>query len=144
MLKLHCVRVPYGLVPATDEDRDKSLLMKPGEVYEVSVKIKRNYKFHCKYFALVNMAWEYLPESIRDHYVNIRNFRHDLEMCCGCCEKIWSITRQEFIERHRSISFDSMDEEEFSEFYERVKDVLFKIFLPDINEEEIISKLITF
>lgn len=144
MLKFHCVRVPYGLVPATDADRDKSLHMKRGEVYEVTVKVKRNYRFHCKYFALVNTAWEYLTDAVREHYVNVDNFRHDLEMCCGCCEKVWSISRQEFIEQHRSISFDSMDEAEFSEFYERAKDVLFRLFLTHVDKEEIIAAIITF
>lgn len=42
------------------------------------------------------------------------------------------------------IAFDKMDEAEFSELYERVKDVLFEVFLKNISIEEFEANLINF
>lgn len=133
-----------GLQPCSDDDHEKMQSLRQGAVYEVSVKLKRNYKFHCKYFALISLAWEYLPEKICSHYVNIDNFRHDVEMCAGCVERVFSYRDKDFIERHRSISFDKMDEAEFAQFYERVKDVLFATFLSNVGKDEFLSRLIDF
>lgn len=144
MLKLHCVRTPMGLQPCSDDDHDRMRSLRQGEVYEVAVKMQRNYKFHCKYFALITLAWEYLPERICSYYVNMTNFRHDVEMCAGCVERVYSYRLGEFVEQHRSISFDKMDEAEFGQFYERVKDVLFATFLKHVDESEFFTKLIDF
>jgi hypothetical protein len=67
-------------------------------------------------------------------YLNKHNFRKDLELCAGSYERVYSIERDEWIEQHKSISFDKMSEEEFSELYERVKDVLFKVHLKNLSE----------
>jgi len=42
------------------------------------------------------------------------------------------------------IAFDKMDEAEFSELYERVKDVLFEVFLKNISIEEFEANLMNF
>ena len=134
MLKLHCVNTPAGLVPCDDDSYNDKQKLRLGHIYEVQVKTKRNYQFHKKYFALINMAWEYLPEPLTMFYLNKHNFRKDLELCAGSYERVYSIERDEWIEQHKSISFDKMSEEEFSELYERVKDVLFKVHLKNLSE----------
>jgi hypothetical protein len=43
-----------------------------------------------------------------------------------------------------SIAFDKMDDAEFSNLYERVKDVLFAEFLTNISEKEFTNNLSSF
>lgn len=144
MLKLQCVNTPNGLVPCDDDSYDAKSKLKLGEVYQVEIKKHRNYQFHKKYFALINLAWEYLPEKLTLHYVTKHNFRKDLEMCAGCFERIYSVEREEFIEQHKSIAFDKMSAEEFEELYERVKDILFNVFLVDLDTDIFINQLNNF
>ena len=65
-------------------------------------------------------------------------------MAAGWCEPIYSIAQKEWIEVPKSIAFDKMDEDEFQNLYERVKDVLFKCFLKNISVEEFEKNLINF
>jgi hypothetical protein len=57
-----------GLVPINDVSYDEKKKLKIGQVYEVIIKLVRNYEFHKKYFALINCAWEYLPEHKQEFF----------------------------------------------------------------------------
>ena len=61
-MKLQLKNTMSGLVPINDASYDEKKKLKIGQVYEVTIKLVRNYDFHKKYFALINCAWEYLPE----------------------------------------------------------------------------------
>ena len=52
-----------GLVPINDASYDEKKKLKIGQVYEVTIKLVRNYDFHKKYFALINCAWEFMTEK---------------------------------------------------------------------------------
>lgn len=120
-----------------DEDADKKKKLKIGTIYECSIKEMRNYEFHKKYFALIRCAWEYQNERVVAHFKQNEDlFRKTVEVTAGHCDLIYSIKRKEWVEVPRSISFESMSESEFQDLYERVKDVLFSIFLKHITEKE--------
>lgn len=144
-MKLQVLNTPVGLKPLYDEDFDEKKKLKIGEVYEVTIKQPRNLPFHRKYFSLINLAWEYQNERVVEHFHhNIELFRKTVEMAAGWCEIIYSIQRKEWMETPKSIAFDKMDNAEFSELYERVKDVLYKVFLKNIPIEEFEKNLINF
>lgn len=144
-MKLQVLNTPVGLKPLYDEDFDEKKKLKIGEVYEVTIKQPRNLPFHRKYFSLINLAWEYQNERVVEHFHhNIELFRKTVEMAAGWCEIIYSIQRKEWIETPKSIAFDKMDNAEFTELYERVKDVLFKVFLKNMPIEEFEKNLINF
>jgi len=65
-------------------------------------------------------------------------------MSAGHCDTIYSIHRNEWIETPKSISFDKMDEIEFQDLYDRVKDVLFNVFLKKVSEDEFMKNLVNF
>ena len=144
-MKINLLNTMSGLKPLYDSDHDEKKKLKIGEVYEATIKRPRNLSFHKKYFALINLAWEYQNEKAVEHFhQNIELFRKTIEVAAGWCEPIYSIDRKEWVEVPKSISFDKMDADEFEQLYERVKDVLFKYFLKHISVEEFEKNLINF
>lgn len=127
---------------ADDEDYEKKKKLKRGVVYECVIKEYRNYKFHKLYFALINCAWEYLLETQRRFFKdNVECFREAVQVAAGHCETCYSVKRQDWIEIPKSIAFEAMTEDEFSSLYERVRDVIYQIFIPDINKKEFEEQL---
>lgn len=144
-MKINLLNTISGLKPLCDEDYEEKKKLKIGEVYEATIKRPRNLSFHRKYFALINCAWEYQGEKLTEHFRNnVELFRKTIEVAAGWCDKVYSIERREWIEVPKSIAFDKMDNSEFTELYERVKDVLFKYFLKGISVEEFEKNLIAF
>lgn len=135
----------HGLVPCTDEDYEKKRRLKPGRVYKTKVTLARNYEFHKKYFALINCAWEYQDERTAAFFRHSPEaFRKSVEIAAGHCEPVYNIARREWTEQARSVAFDQMDEAEFQDLYERVKDVLFSTFLRRVTPQEFMRNLSSF
>jgi hypothetical protein len=129
----------------TDDDYDLKKLLSIGKIYSATIKEERNYEFLKKYFALINIGWEYMNEKQVEFYNNSKEgFRKSVQIGAGACEKVWSIKRQEWVEDSISISFDKMDEIEFRELYNRVKDVIFSLIEGNVSEEEFIMNLADF
>lgn len=144
-MKLKLLNTISGLKPLYDPDYDEKKKLKIGEVYEATIKRPRNLHFHRKYFSLINLAWEYQLERSTEHFHNnVDVFRKTVELAAGWCEPVYSIERREWVEIPKSIAFDKMDNDEFTNLYERVKDVLFKYFLKHITVEEFEKNLINY
>ena len=110
--------------------------MKVGSFYTAEIKLVRNIEFHKLYFALINLAWEYLPESQTKGFKTKENFRKYVEIAAGCCDVIYHPKFKEWVEVPKSISFDKMDEAEFRDVYDGVKNVIFSIIGRFVSQEE--------
>lgn len=145
-MKIKVQNTIHGLIPLYDEDYDEKKKLKLGATYEVSVKLTRNLQFHRKYFKLLTLAWEFQNEVTTEQFFqnSFEKFRKTVEIAAGICDTIYSIERKEFIDIPKSISFDRMDDAEFRDVYNRVKDVLYKVFLRRISIEEFENQLIHF
>lgn len=143
-MEIMLLNTMQGLKPLYDEDFEEKKKLKIGEIYRAEIKRPRNLAFHRKYFALIKCAWEYANERTTEHFKCIDNFRKTVEIAAGHCEVCYSIERKEWIEIPKSIAFRSMTEDEFTELYERVKDVLYRYFLKHVSIEEFEENLINF
>ena len=118
---------------AYDSDHEKLKKIKAGEFVECEIKKKRNIKFHKKFFALLNMIYQN-----QEVYNNIEHLRNDLTISAG-----FYTTRSnldgEMIPQANSISFSSMDDFEFSEYYSKVLDVIVMHF--NFNKQDIIENV---
>jgi len=133
-MKLYARNTLSGLVPLWPSDYDQKRKLKIGEDYEVTIKRPRNIQFHRKFFALINVGHQNtkleMPVDEYRKYVTIKAGYYNSYVT----PKGAFITAQ-------SINFGSMDEDTFSELYDRVIDVIIK----DIGatqqqiEEEIIN-----
>jgi hypothetical protein len=141
-MKINLVVTELGLIPATDDDKTQLKTLKRGTIVDAKITEYRNYAFLRKYFALINCAWEYLSEEQqRFFYDNKDSFRKTVEVAAGHCEPVYNRTRNEWIDMPKSVAFDKLTESEFSQLYERVKDVLYNLFLTSVNREEFENQL---
>lgn len=132
------------LKPYTAEDADLIRSMREGEVYRAKVSMPRNVKFHRKYFSLLSLVYDNLPEhlplqSIDGKPIRVRSVEDllwHIKMQLGHYERRMTLGGRVTYEA-KSISFAAMDEAEFSEFYDRSLDVILRYFLPETNREEL-------
>lgn len=144
-MKLFVKNTASGLIPMYDADYEEKRKLKIGKVYSVEVKEARNYQFLKKYFALINCAWEYQNEKMRAFFHEDKDlFRKTLEVQAGWCEKVYNLGLRSWVEIPKSISFGAMKAEEFENLYERVKDVLWAVFLKGVTKEEFEENLMNF
>lgn len=146
-MKILLLNTDMGLVPYGDDAYDQKKKLQRNRVYQVDIKeVKpRNLEFLRKYHKLISVAWDYLNEQQQTFFHDNRElFRETVEIAAGNCERFYDIKRQTWLERKKSIAFDTMKEDEFSDVYERVKDVLMTYFLNTISEEEFTAQLMDF
>lgn len=144
-MKLTCLNSDFGLVPMDKESIDNRYALKPSGIYQVDVKEVRNPKLLRKYFALISVAYEYLPERMMQVYGVKESFRKSMQVAAGYFETIYDCNRNLYVRIPKSIAFDRMDESEFEELYERVKDVIWAILSRyNISQEEFESNLSNF
>ena len=126
-MKIRVINTSIGLKPLYDDDYDAKKALKLGEIYEVDIRIKRNLGLHRKAFSLLNTAWSLLPEKTQNGFRTIDAFRDSITVAAGFVDVFYDIGRRQYLERPKSWSFDSMDNAEFEELYERMKDVIWGI-----------------
>lgn len=129
------------LIPASSFDQDKLNTMGVGEVWEFVYKKPRSLAHHRKFFALVDLVHQNLPENLDSRYPSTEHLRAEITMKAGYFTS-WVTMKGETMYLPKSISFEAMDQGEFSEFYERCLDVVAKYYLPigrDMLESEVME-----
>jgi hypothetical protein len=118
-MKILVKKTPSGLKPLYESDFDNYAKIPLGEEFEIEYVKRRNIKFHRKAFALFKLAFENQQD-----YRNLDEMRKDLIIVAGYYDEHINLITGEVTKVHKSISFSSMDETEFSEIYEAVKNVI--------------------
>ena len=126
-----------SLKPAYDKDMQVFNKMPRGEIFEIEYTKKRNVKFHRKYFALINMAFQN-----QDEYELMDDMREQINISAGFKREVVNMVTGEIQVRAKSINFSTMDELEFSELYERTKDVICKWL--GVSNEQIDEEILQF
>ena len=128
-------KTKQGLTPLYNSGYDSYQKLKIGWEGEVTFKQVRNYEFHKKFMALINMAFEN-----QDKYNNFDHYRKRLTIKAGfyTAYEMDGWTHKEA----DSISFASMDEIEFEDLYSKMLDVIIKEL--GITGEEVAQNIIDF
>ena len=122
------------LKPAFDEDLDSFKKLPKEGYFEIKYTKRRNVKFHRKFFVLIKIAYE----NQSDYRIK-EDLRTDLIIASGHYdEKISKITGEVY-KKAKSISFINMDESEFNEIYNDVKEVVIKWL--GIDNEQLTEEL---
>lgn len=111
-----------GLIPMYDSDLENKKKLKIDQEYLVTVKMPRNIKFHRKMFALYNLVFQN-----QETYTFLDDLRRDITIEAGFYRERTDING-EVRKEAESISFASMDDDVFSELYNRSLDVIVKYF----------------
>ena len=107
---------------AHDSDYDKLKKLKVGKLLKCKVTQPRNVNHHRKFFSLLNLVYQN-----QEHYNNIDHLRKDLTIASGFYTKRESI-KGEVITEALSISFASMPQEDFDNYYSKMLDSVVEYF----------------
>ena len=139
-MKLLLLNTAQGLKPCYDEDYDEKRKLKIGVTYSAEIRQPRNLGFHRKFFSLVEVGYNNLPEDKIDPMPSKDVYRKMCIVRAGFYQ-IYKTDKGQFIEAE-SISFSSMPQERFEEVYSRVLDVI----LSDVGmiSEELENEIINY
>lgn len=129
-MKIHCQVTPLGLVPLDDADHEARQRLHNGDIVLCDIRKPRNPRFHRKFFALLRLTYDNLPDTIA-RALDIHN-PDDLLIHIKLALDHYDIHHISGtpIVRVRSIDFDSMDETNFHNFYARALDHIVHHLLP--------------
>ena len=139
------------LAPADSETADFIYHLKLGQIIHADFKRKRNSKFHRKYFALLNFAYDHLETGDHEYKgqaveKNFDQFREDLTILAGYFTMVYRIDGA-YRPKAKSISFAVMDDEAFEKLYNATINVILKKVLVNYTREqldEVVSQLMSF
>jgi len=123
------------IIPLYDSDNEEVQKLKANKEYKFKVTSPRNYKFHKKFFALINLGFQN-----SDNKMNFDGFRAYVIMQAGYYER--HVTPKGGFYTPKSINFASMDETEFEKLYSASINVIIKII--GCTTEDIEAELINF
>jgi hypothetical protein len=121
----------FKLAYNSDHELAKKIPLNEPIIYEW--KNPRNLKFHKKFFALLNLVFEN-----QERYNNLDHLRKDLTISAGYYDLRLNIEGLE-IREAKSISFAKMTDTEFSDYYNRIIDVVVKWL--GIDKDDIIQNI---
>jgi hypothetical protein len=132
-----------ALIPADPQAAEFIAKMKLGAGVSAAVKKHRNPRFHRKYFALLNLAyesWEPADKEFRGLAVqkNFDRFRKDVIIAAGWYDVVVNINGDVRAEA-KSINFSSMDDSEFADLYSKTVDVVLHRFLTNYSRDDLDS-----
>lgn len=129
------------LTPMFPEDGEALSMLHSGREYMVSISVPRNVKFHRKFFALLGICYDNMPDYIRkrDHIHSIDTLLYAIKIAAGHFDNI-SVNGRE-IPVPRSISFAKMDNAQFERFYNRALDIILETYLVGTSRSDIIEEI---
>lgn len=116
------MRTPRGLSPYDEAAQRALKSVKIGTVLRADLTVPRNLKHHRKFFALLQCVWQ-----ATDKWPTVDDLLTELKMELGVTKTVVLHSTGEVVKVPGSISFASMDQAEFDEFYERALRALCEI-----------------
>ena len=142
-MKFDLVKTNIGIIPATDQDKEKFDKVGIGEIFICKTLDFRNAGFHRKFFALIHIAWDNMPEKYMSHFPTEDTLRRELVKRAGWYEHYKDLKgNDQYIAK--SISFDKMGQEEFEKLYNRVIDVIIKWLIPNLDKDLLENEIMNF
>lgn len=147
-MKFHVARRKGETIlrPAFPEDAEAIARMRVDEVYRAEVKLPRNIRFHRKFFSLLNLVLDNIPEghqmtTPQGQVLTIQTLDEllwHIKMQIGHYEQRVTLGGKVTYDA-KSISFSAMDEAEFDKFYAAAIAVICRYILPGIDREDLID-----
>jgi len=124
------VKSLMGALPGDPQTSDWYEKLKLGEGFHGNYSKMRNIGFHRKFFALLNLAFEYFkPAEISTKWgkpeKNFKTFRKNVTVLAGYHDLSFKIDGT-FTMEAQSIAFGNMDQIDFEKLYSATLDVILK------------------
>ena len=140
-MDIYCRVTSTGLVPLYDSDYEAKHKLREGENVLCTITKPRNYEFHKKFFALVRLTFDNLPERLHQ-MLGIRS-EEDMLDCIkidlGLFTEHWHGGRKAL--KLGSISFAAMDQIAFERFYNRTITLILDKYLCGTKREELVEEI---
>lgn len=121
------------LAPADDEARETARKWKIGSLLRLDAKQMRNGPFFRKWWALVQLGYDYWSETCtpmeykgKPVLPNFERFRKDVTIMAGFYEATWNIKGELRVDPE-SLKWSSMSEERFTQLYDATISVLLRM-----------------
>lgn len=129
------------LLPCDEEAKGKMTKLSQDKIYNVDVKHDRNYRFHRKFFALLNYAfdiWKDKPAWSKQDQVlfSFDAFRKNITILAGYHNAVFTLEGSIELEA-KSISFAKMGQETFDKLYSDVIDVILQKVLVNYKRDDL-------
>ena len=124
------------------DDFEKLDALRVGEEVNAKITKKRNLRHHRKFFALLNIVAENMPEHLEKRYPTVETIRRELKMELGYYDEYVSTNGLVYY-IPKSMDFVSMDDLQFREFYNKAVNAVVRVFLPGADPDGIIEHIFT-
>ena len=111
MARMYFKKTLRGFEPADEPSLEVTKKYKLGEIYRADVVKPRSYKHHKLCFALLNLTY-----SNQERYANFEDFRKAVAIAAGHTEELVTL-HGEIIRLPASLSYDALDEVEFTKVF---------------------------
>lgn len=116
-----------------------------GELVEVDFVVPRNPLFHRKFFALLNVGFDAWQPTLTHEGKTVEKdfdqFREDVTILAGHYIQTWTLDGEMRL-RAKSISFRSMDQDEFEKVYSSVADVMLSRVLTTYRDRQELDNVV--
>lgn len=130
-----------SLYPVDDAGEDFLSHLAQGEIIEVTIRRPRNIKHHRKFFAMLQLVF-----SNQNAYKSLDDLLEVCKLSIGHCRTIR--TKVCDVKIPNSISFSSLDQDAFNDFYDRAVQWVIADVIPGLRredlDEEVEAELMTF
>lgn len=129
-------KTPDGMLSVLPEFRDTLDYVGNGEIVKVKVTKSRNLTNHRRFFALLKACWNL--EQISDHFDSMDDLRAWVTVRTGHCTTL-HLDDDVVVKIPKSISFSSMDDIDFTRFYNNAVNVVLNRFLPEFKPDDFLD-----
>lgn len=132
MARVYLKRTLRGFEPADEPSLELWKKYKQGEVYRGDIVKPRSYQHHKLCFALLNLTY-----ANQDRWSSFENFRKAIAIAAGHTEELLTV-HGEIIRLPKSLSYDALDEVEFTQVFGAMMTVCAEILgmeAPDLEPE---------
>jgi hypothetical protein len=137
-MKIYLIKHEGVLKPADSEAEEGLKKLKKGVAISCEIKRPRNYENHKRYFNLLNLVLEN-----QELFKNIEQLKEAIKIELGWTEQIVDMEGNVF-HKPKSISFASMDESAFQDYFSASIDVIIKFIMPGTDRETLINEVLQY
>ncbi len=141
-MQILLIKSPQGiLVPSDEHEAEKMSRYRVGAIIRCDIAQMRNYLFHKKFFALLNVGYDAFTPGIKEYrgfpvQKDIDQFREDVIIAAGFYTMTTTLNGNVRL-RPKSISFAKMNQETFERLYSNVANVLLQKVLTQYTRKDL-------
>ncbi len=142
-MKIFLIKKLNAFYPADSVELGKIHGLKNGETYKAVVTKPRNSQHHRKYWAMIGLIMDNLPDEMALLFRTPDHLHTELKLQAGLFDIHYTLGGKEIPKVH-SINFGAMDQIEFEAYYDKTLEIVAKYIIPNIDKQDIEEQLLNF